>query len=51
MPGFFADDRLPGFDDVSDDAAEQLVRDWGYDETSDAWGPLCGWATGLLHDE
>ena len=48
----FYDDfsKVPGFDDVPSSVAEELARDWGFDETSDAWGAMVGWAAGLLHD-
>jgi len=39
-----------GFDDVKPEAAERLVAEWGYDETSETYGAMLGWATGLLHD-
>ena len=39
-----------GFDDVKPEAAERLVAEWGYDETSETYGAMLGLATGLLHD-
>ena len=41
---------VPGFDDVSSSAAEELARSWGYSEVNDSWGAMVGWAMGLLHD-
>ncbi len=48
---FFNDDRLPGFDDVSGEAAEQLAREWGYDECDESFGAIVGWAAGILHED
>ena len=30
--------------------AEDLAREWGYDELSESWGPMVGWAAGTLYD-
>lgn len=37
--------------DPRTEPAEELAREWGYDECDESWGAVVGWASGLLRDD